>query len=118
MLGHTHKKINLSKKGENKMSKSTFVKIIKEKFPLLAQYTPILARVHGENHPELERVRDIFAKMNSQVQDNEESAIDLSPEFNELRRITGNYSVPADGCETYQAVYQMLDLADKTYHDS
>lgn len=98
------------------MSKPLLSEVIKGKFPLLAQYTPILARVHGENHPELAQVRDIFAEMDSKVQREGEDKADLTAEFDELRKLTGNYSVPGDGCETYHAVYQMLEAADRAYH--
>ncbi|MCR6546361.1 iron-sulfur cluster repair di-iron protein, ric [Dehalobacterium formicoaceticum] len=98
------------------MSNLTFSKVIKEHFPTLATYTPVLAKVHGNNHPELAQVRDIFAKMNTKVQKSGSDQVDLSAEFNELRKITSNYAVPSDGCETYVATYQMLESADKAYH--
>ncbi|WP_428910624.1 hypothetical protein [Niallia sp. Krafla_26] len=96
------------------MSTLTFSEEVNEHFPLLAQYTPVLVRVHGKNHPELAQVRDIFTEMNTKVQEN--ILVDLSTEFNELRRITNNYSIPSDGCETYAATYQMLKAVDKAYH--
>lgn len=98
------------------MSTLTFSEVVTEQFPLLAQYTPVLVKVHGGNHPELEQVRDVFAEMNSKVQENSTKQVDLSAEFHELRRITNNYSTPSDGCETYAATYQMLESADKAYH--
>ncbi len=98
------------------MTKPEFAEIIKESFPLLAQYTPVLARVHGENHPELAKVRDIFARINDLVQEAGAEQADLTAEFKELREITDNYAVPADGCETYFAAYGMLEKADKVYN--
>lgn len=98
------------------MSTFTFSEVVNELFPLLAQFTPVLVRVHGKNHPELTQVRDVFAEMNSKVKESGSNQIDLSVEFYELRKITSNYSIPSDGCETYAATYQMLESADKAYH--
>lgn len=98
------------------MANNKFLQVIKNEFPLLKQYTPVLARVHGEGHPELAQVRDLFSQIYSKVKENDLDKIDLSEEFKELRKITDNYSVPEDGCETYEASYKMLELADKAYH--
>ena len=39
----------------------------------------------------------------------------LEREFTSLRDITDNYTVPADVCETYEAVYNMLAELDAAY---
>lgn len=93
----------------------TFSEITKEYFPLLAQYTPILARVHGTDHPELTEVCDIFQQMNEKVNKQQVDHIDLTTEFKQLRTITNHYTVPSDGCETYEATYTMLQEADQAY---
>ncbi len=99
------------------MSDLSFTKILKEDFPLIEQYTPVLVRVHGESHPELAQVLEVFVKLNSKVKgDVDLGQIDLAPEFNELRKITGDYAIPVDACETYIATYQMLETAEKAYH--
>jgi regulator of cell morphogenesis and NO signaling len=41
---------------------------------------------------------------------------ELESEFAELRKITSNYTVPEDVCESYEAVYDMLAELDKAYH--
>ena len=56
----------------------------------LAQYVPVVAKVHGGNP-------------------------DLKEEFVKLREITDNYTVPGDVCESYEAVYNMLAELDKAY---
>lgn len=94
----------------------TFTNVVKKKFPLLKQYTPILARVHGRGHPELAEVRDIFQEMNDKVKKQANNEVDLSTQFERLRTITDNYAVPSDGCGTYLETYNMLEEADKAYH--
>ncbi|WP_462421676.1 hypothetical protein [Salinicoccus sp. Marseille-QA3877] len=98
------------------MTRSTFNNVVEKHFPTLEQYTPIVARVHGENHPELTVVRDIFADMNVKIRSEEDA--DLTSEFKSLREVTSNYEVPADGCEAYTETYELLEEADKAYHAS
>ncbi len=98
------------------MTRSTFNNVVEKHFPTLEQYTPIVARVHGENHPELTVVRDIFADMNVKIKSEEDA--DLTSEFKSLREVTSNYEVPADGCEAYTETYELLEEADKAYHAS
>ena len=40
----------------------------------------------------------------------------LADEFAKLRQITADYTVPADVCDSYAAVYQMLAELDQAYH--
>lgn len=98
------------------MTRSSFNNVVEKHFPTLEQYTPIVARVHGENHPELTVVRDIFADMNVKIKSEEDA--DLTSEFKSLREVTSNYEVPADGCEAYTETYELLEEADKAYHAS
>lgn len=94
----------------------TFSEITKEYFPLLAQYTPILARVHGSEHPELAEVRDTFQQMNEKLHKQSTNQVDITTEFEQLRTITNNYAVPSDGCETYEATYTMLQKTHEAYY--
>ena len=97
-----------------KMAKITFKNVAAENFPILEKMTPIVTRVHGEGHPELADVKDIFQNINEKVQNSEEA--DLKMDFGKLRTVTDNYEVPADGCEAYTTIYELLEEADKAYH--
>ena len=44
-------------KGEKSMSNLTFDEAKKKHFRTLKQYMPIVAKVHGSNHPEFHEVR-------------------------------------------------------------
>ena len=79
----------------------------------LEQFVPIVARVHGGSHPEFHRVHQLFIEINAKIKSAGSEKPDLKREFEELREVTGNYSVPEDVCETYEAVYQMLSELDK-----
>lgn len=87
----------------------------KRLFPTLAQYVPIVARVHGSNHPEFHEVRNIFDTIAEKVKKADPEKPDLNKEFARLREITNNYTVPGDVCESYEAVYNMLAEMDQAY---
>lgn len=81
----------------------------------LEQYVPVVAKVHGENHPEFYQVRKVYDEFAKKVKDAGVEKPDLKEEFVKLREITDNYTVPGDVCESYEAVYNMLAELDKAY---
>ncbi|NLX63832.1 MAG: iron-sulfur cluster repair di-iron protein, ric [Clostridiaceae bacterium] len=90
---------------------------VKEKyFRTLAQYVPIVARVHGVSHPEFHEVRKYFDLIVLKTADAGEGKPELNEEFSKLREITNNYTVPDDVCESYEAVYNILSELDKAYY--
>ncbi|MFA7075425.1 MAG: hypothetical protein WC152_01965 [Candidatus Izemoplasmatales bacterium] len=76
---------------------------------LLSQYVPIVNRVHGKNHKEFAKVKEIFYQINEKISN---QIFNLDDEFKHLRVTTNNYSVPSDVCESYEAVYNMLKQLD------
>ena len=91
----------------------TFKQANKKYLKTLEQYVPVVARVHGEHHPEFHDVRAVFDEI--KVKAASPVIPDLSSEFARLRKITNNYEVPGDVCESYEAVYSMLAELDKAY---
>lgn len=79
-------------------------------------YVPVVARVHGDSHPEFHEVKKRFDHMRARLHSDPLS--DLTPDFEILRDITRHYFVPDDVCETYKAIYQMLDDLDKAWESS
>lgn len=90
-----------------------FIEVKERNFQRLVQYVPIVARVHGGSHPEFYDVHKIFNEIKEKINDEKP---ELDNEFKRLRQITDNYTVPGDVCETYEAVYNMLEELDKSYH--
>lgn len=84
-------------------------------FDKLVQYVPIVAGVHGGHHPEFYEVHGLFKRIHEKVSETGSSKPDLKDEFLKLRAITDNYKIPGDVCETYEAVYKMLEELDKAY---
>ncbi|MGD9887505.1 MAG: iron-sulfur cluster repair di-iron protein, ric [Bacilli bacterium] len=82
----------------------------------LTMYVPVVNRVHGQNHPEFHEVFRLFNSMNEKVKTTHSPILNLEEEFASLRRITNHYLVPDDVCETFAAVYQMLEALDLAYH--
>ena len=74
--------------------------IIKE----LDKILPVVVRVHGEHHPELKRVAELYAAIK------EEPTREL---FGELRKVTDSYTVPEDACPTFGKTYEDLKALDQ-----
>lgn len=85
-------------------------------FKTLQQYAPIVARVHGGHHPEFHEVRTLLDAIMQKAKDAGNRKAELHEEFSRLREITGNYTVPNDVCESYEAVYVLLSELDRAYH--
>ena len=93
----------------------SFSQVQQRNLTVLKQYVPIVARVHGPSHPEFHEVRAIFNVILKKSQEAGSKLPDLHEEFTKLRAITSDYAVPDDVCESYEAVYQMLEKLDNAY---
>jgi regulator of cell morphogenesis and NO signaling len=93
----------------------TFKQAKESHFKTLEQYVPIVARVHGGNHPEFHEVRKLFDTIIKKTKEAGAEKPELIEEFTSLREVTDNYTVPGDVCESYEAVYNMLAEVDKAY---
>ncbi len=94
------------------MANQAFTEAAAKHMETLKMYVPIVARVHGKEHPEFHEVKTIFDSMEKKLAG---EAPDLAGEFEALRRITDDYAVPGDVCESYEAVYNMLSEMDRAY---
>ena len=92
-----------------------FGKVKEKHMETLNQYVPIVAKVHGDHHPEFHEVKGLFDAISAKILQTEPNKLDLKEEFTQLRKVTDNYTVPDDVCETYEAVYNMLSELDKAY---
>lgn len=91
---------------------TTFNEVKGRNLQKLVQFVPVVARVHGGSHPEFHDVRRLFDEIMAKTK---AADAELTPEFKQLREITDNYTVPADVCESYAAVYEMLAELDQAY---
>ena len=92
-----------------------FNEVKKRNFKKLQFYVPVVARVHGGSHPEFHDVQNILNEIKVKIKDDNSDKPDLENEFKRLREITDNYTIPEDVCESYEAVYNMLEELDKAY---
>lgn len=83
----------------------------------LVLYVPVVARVHGAQHPEFHEVQAMFDAIHEKIRGGESRAPLLDEDFERLRSITENYRVPEDVCESYEAVYRMMEMLDEAYQD-
>ena len=96
--------------------KQAFRKIRAKHLKTLEKYVPVVARVHGEHHPEFYEVKRVFDGMVSKIRETKPQIPELEQEFIRLRDVTNGYTVPDDACETYEAVYKMLAELDEAYN--
>lgn len=97
------------------MTNLTFNEAKEKNIERLGQFTPIVLRVHGEHHPEMEEVNELFNQIHKKIKATDDKP-NLEQEFNALRKVTQNYEIPNDVCESYEAVYNMLAELDQAYH--
>lgn len=97
-----------------------FRETVEKHLETLQLYVPIVARVHGAEHQEFHEVKKqcdaIFERLNT-AGDDASAVPDLEEEFAALRAVTRGYVVPADTCESYEAVYAMLAELDQAYSE-
>ena len=84
----------------------------------LKQYVPVVDRVHGGTHPEFHDVRRIYDDIHKKIEEAGLNRPELDEDFSKLREITNNYTVPADVCESYEAVFNMLADLDAAYQSN
>ena len=95
--------------------KAVFYNTQREHFELLNQYVPVVARVHGGNHPEFHEVRKLFGLIAEKAKTAGVAGPELEQEFAQLRAVSGHYTVPDDVCESYEAVYKALVQLDEAF---
>ncbi|MER2181514.1 MAG: iron-sulfur cluster repair di-iron protein, ric [Desemzia incerta] len=94
---------------------TTFTETKEKHFDRLNQFTPIVNRVHGGNHPEFNEVKELWDSIYEKSETAGSEKPELDTEFQRLRKVTANYTVPGDVCESYEAVYNMLEEVDTAY---
>ncbi len=66
----------------------------------------VVIRVHGEHHPELHEVGELFAVL-TDAEANTETKADAAEK---MLKVTDGFAVPADACVTYTRVYELLSV--------
>jgi regulator of cell morphogenesis and NO signaling len=128
----------------------------RENIPFITELAQKVARVHGDSHPELTRVKDIFVRVGSDLSQhmmkeenivfpyvkelisvrklggkltekpfgnvsNPIKAMDMEHEqagkdLAEISKITSDYTLPADACNSYTILYKKLEEFENDLH--
>lgn len=96
---------------------NTFNELAKNHLKTLDKYVPVVDRVHGDAHPEFHEVKKLYESLSQKVKDANKTKTtpNLDEDFQSLRDVTNNYTLPSGVCETYEAVYKMLSELDQAY---
>lgn len=129
---------------------------VEEKIPVLIQFLDKLCKVHGERHPELFEINELFigcaGALASHMKKEElilfpfikkmvKATLDEQPvaapqfgtvnnpitmmmqehdnegeRFRQIAKLTNNYTPPADGCNTYNVTFAMLEEFENDLH--
>lgn len=129
---------------------NTHHKFVLKNMPELVFYTQKIADVHGDNHPELIEVSNLFAQINTELLQhlkNEEEIFSPSIKevvatgsakaketiYSEIKRLSGehdfaggamdkinkitsNYKLPEDACNTYRVAFKLLEQFEDDLH--
>ena len=112
---HRYTIVTNQTKEVKKMANLTFNEAKEKNFERLEQFTPIVDRVHGDNHPEFHEVKTLWDQIHEKTTAAGSEKPALDEEFKSLREVTNNYAIPSDVCESYEAVYNMLEEVDTAY---
>lgn len=93
----------------------TFNEAVEKNLEKLELFVPVVARVHGEHHPEFHDFKKVYDEMVEKIKASESEKPELNQEFQQLREISDNYTVPGDVCESYEAVFNMVSELDQAY---
>lgn len=89
-----------------------FNELLNQNLKTLDLYVPIVDRVHGGSHPEFHEVKRLYDELREDLGKEDPQ---LHKHFEELKEVTNNYTVPTDVCESYEAVYKLLEGLDEAY---
>ena len=127
------------------MSEDTHHTYMRQTLPEISELLSVLLRVHGRNHSELFEVYKVFTQLKGELEQHllkEETMLfpdlkekeEYEPAFfelaqsiiteheaagrllEELRRLTKNYTVPNDACQTYERTYHLLEEMEGDLH--
>src|SRR5699024_3904490 len=94
-----------------------FYETMEKYYNKLNMYSKALTKVHGDTHPEVFDVRNIFERIDTELKESNQEDLNLDIEYKSLREVTNNYTVTEDPCEEFKGVYQMLIEADQAYYN-
>jgi len=86
-------------------------KSVRTAFKELDAVLPVVKRVHGDAHPELEKVGQLVGGLRAGLSEGSDRN-DLCKILDQLREVTGGYTAPSDACGGFQKEYRLLSQID------
>ncbi len=89
-----------------------FKDVVERNLKKIELYSPIVARVHGDAHPEFLELKKVIDVLILKIKNNN---LELDEEFDKANKITNGFTLPEGVCETYTEVYFLLKELKDTY---
>ena len=86
-------------------------KSVRDAFKELDAVLPVVQRVHGGTHPELEKVDWLVGALQAGLSEGIDRS-ELNGILDRLREVTGGYTAPSDACGGFQKEYRLLSPID------
>ncbi|TDW26064.1 hypothetical protein EDD63_10285 [Breznakia blatticola] len=82
---------------------------IQEHQERLDLYTKAIVNAHGQHHPEVYEVRELYKEIEMRSLHHQ----DIQQTVARLKAVTSDFAVPSDVCQTFLQTYEMLgELAE------
>jgi regulator of cell morphogenesis and NO signaling len=86
-------------------------KYVETHLPTIRKFLHKTAQVHGNEHPELLEMEELF---NASVMEHEHET--EGDRFQKMSDLSNHYAIPKDACNTYRATYEMLKQFEEDLH--
>ncbi len=72
-----------------------------------------VARVHGDNHPELNNIKSCYENIKKAFEENNLDSI--KDELKKVDTLSNNLTLPEDACQAYTRVYKAFGILKEYY---
>ena len=72
-----------------------------------------VARVHGDNHPELNDIKNCYENIKKAYEENNVNII--KDELKKVDELSNNLTLPSDACQAYTRVYKAFGILEEQY---
>lgn len=72
-----------------------------------------VSKVHGDNHPELLKIKDCYLSIKAALFKNDKNKV--IDEIKKASALSNDFEIPSDACEAYTRVYKAFKALEENY---